>query len=178
MLGHDYQGQQCSIARTLEVIGERWTLLILRDALYGVRRFNDFRAHLDVPKAILSDRLGGLVADGVLERVPDPSRAGRYLYQLTAAGRDLWPVVHALVVWGDRYREASSRTFRHVECAAELDEHGACSRCGAFPGPGDVLAEQVRPNGRGDPVAVALRFPHRLLQPLPKDPGPPNALAG
>ena len=70
MLGKDYERQDCSIARALEVVGERWTLLIVRDALYGVRRFNDFHAHLDVPKAVLSDRLSSLVEHGILERGP------------------------------------------------------------------------------------------------------------
>ncbi|MBV8713141.1 MAG: helix-turn-helix transcriptional regulator, partial [Solirubrobacterales bacterium] len=70
MLGKDYEAQDCSLARALEVIGERWTLLILRDAFFGVRRFNDFHVHLDIPKAVLSDRLSGLVEDGILEREP------------------------------------------------------------------------------------------------------------
>ena len=85
MLGKDYERQDCSLARALETIGERWTLLIVRDSLYGVRRFNEFQAHLDVPKAVLSDRLAGLVQDGVLERRPDPDHAGRHLYELTEA---------------------------------------------------------------------------------------------
>ena len=75
MLGKDYEGQDCSIARSLEVVGERWTLLIVRDAFYGVRRFNDFQAHLDIPKAVLSDRLSGLVEEGMLERRPTPRTA-------------------------------------------------------------------------------------------------------
>src|SRR5690242_89978 len=86
MLGKDYAEQDCALARALEVVGERWTLLILRDAFYGVRRFNDFQAHLDIPKAVLSDRLNSLVADGVLDRVRDPEHRGRYLYQLTPRG--------------------------------------------------------------------------------------------
>ena len=98
MLGKEYVGQDCGIARALEVFGERWTLLIVRDALYGVRRFRDFQAHLDIPKAVLSDRLNGLVEHGILERRPDPHHAGRSLYELTEAGRDLWPVLHAMVV--------------------------------------------------------------------------------
>src|SRR2546423_15667325 len=77
MLGKDYEGQDCSLARALEVVGERWTLLIVRDAFYGVRRFSDFAAHLDIPRAVLSDRLAGLVEDGLMQRRPDPERAGR-----------------------------------------------------------------------------------------------------
>src|SRR5947209_19350601 len=77
MLGKDYQQQDCALARALEAIGERWTMLIIRDAFYGVRRFNDFQAHLDIPKAVLSDRLSGLVEDGILVRRQDPDHAGR-----------------------------------------------------------------------------------------------------
>src|SRR5512135_1668865 len=109
MLGSDYQRQDCSLARALEVVGERWTLLIIRDAFYGVRRFNDFQVHLDIPKAVLAERLRGLVADGLLERLPDPDHAGRQLYQLTSTGRDLWPAVHALMRWGSRHRAPNSR---------------------------------------------------------------------
>jgi DNA-binding HxlR family transcriptional regulator len=74
MLGRDYKRQDCSLARALEVVGERWTLLIVRDAFYGVRRFSDFQAHLDIPKAVLSERLGWLIENGVLQRRPDPGR--------------------------------------------------------------------------------------------------------
>src|SRR5579884_1795889 len=111
MLGKDYSLQDCALARALEVIGERWTLLIVRDAFYGVRRFNDFQAHLDIPKAILSDRLNGLVEHGVLERQPDPAHSGRYLYELTASGRDLWPVLYSILVWGGRHRHPMSRAY-------------------------------------------------------------------
>src|SRR5436309_4078479 len=121
MLGRDYKGQDCALARALEVIGERWTLLIVRDAFYGVRRFNDFHAHLDIPKAVLSDRLNGLAEEGILERLPDPGHAGRHLYQLTPAGQDLWPVLHALLVWGGRYRQVNPRRFKHAVCGTALD---------------------------------------------------------
>lgn len=167
MLGKDYEGQDCALARALEVVGERWTLLILRDALYGVRRFSDFRAHLDIPKAILSARLNGLVDGGVLERLPDPEHGGRHLYQLTEAGKDLWPAVHALMVWGDRYRESSCRVFQHAACGTPLDDRGTCPRCKVAPGPDGVLAVPLRQTGRDDPVARALRQPHRLLDPVP-----------
>ena len=168
MLGKDYEGQDCSIARALEVVGERWTLLIVRDALYGVRRFSDFQAHLDVPKAVLSDRLAGLVDDGILERRPDPDHRGRSLYELTEAGRDLWPVMHALFQWSEHNRAPSSRRFRHAVCGTELDDAGACPACELTPPPEDVVAEprRGRKHLRTDPVAVALRKPHRLLEPL------------
>lgn len=168
MLGKDYERQDCSLARALETIGERWTLLIVRDSLYGVRRFNEFQAHLDVPKAVLSDRLAGLVQDGVLERRPDPDHAGRHLYELTEAGRELWPVVHALLVWGDRHRYPNSRVFKHAACGTALDESGECPVCQERPAAGDIVMESRpgRGNLRDDPVAVALREPHRLLEPL------------
>jgi DNA-binding HxlR family transcriptional regulator len=168
MLGKDYEAQDCSIARALEVIGERWTLLIVRDAFYGVRRFSDFQAHLDVPKAVLSDRLAGLIEEGVLERKPDPEHAGRALYELTPAGRELWPVLHSLTIWGSRHRSSGSRVFKHAACSTPLDDAGACPRCGIAPPPEDVVTEPRRGRGRRrtDPVAIALRGPHRLLEPI------------
>lgn len=168
MLGKDYEAQDCSIARALGVVGERWTLLIVRDAFNGVRRFNDFQAHLDIPRAVLSNRLTRLVDEEVLERRPDPERAGAHIYELTAAGRDLWPALYALLVWGDRHRYRNSRTYKHATCGVALDEHGRCDKCGLTPGPEDILTEprRGRGKGRGDPVAVALRRAHRLLEPL------------
>jgi DNA-binding HxlR family transcriptional regulator len=168
MLGKDYEGQDCSLARALEVIGERWTLLVVRDAFYGVRRFSDFQAHLDIPRAVLSDRLAGLVEDGILKRRPDPEHAGRHLYELTTAGRDLWPALHALLVWGSRHREPNTRVFKHAACGTALDDAGSCATCAQTPEPGDILMEprRRRRTGRDDPVATALRAPHRLLEPL------------
>jgi DNA-binding HxlR family transcriptional regulator len=168
MLGKDYIGQDCSIARTLEVIGERWTLLIVRDAFYGVRRFSDFETHLDVPRAVLADRLRGLVEQGILVRRQDPGHAGRHLYELTAAGRDLWPVLNALLMWGGRHRLPNSRVFKHADCGTRLDSHGFCETCRTTPGPEDILMEPRSGHGRlrDDPVARALRAPRRLLQPL------------
>lgn len=168
MLGKDYEGQDCSIAGALEAIGERWTLLIVRDAFYGVQRFNDFQAHLDIPKAVLSDRLTGLAKDGILERQPDPGHAGRHLYELTAAGRDLWPVLHALLVWGDHHRHPNSRLFQHAACGTELNDSGYCPACDVTPRPKDILTKPRRGRSklRNDPVAVALRTPHRLLEPI------------
>lgn len=167
MLGKDYENQDCALARALEVVGERWTFLILRDAMYGVRRFNDFQAHLDIPKAILATRLNTLVADGVLERVPDPEHRGRHLYRLTETGRGLWPAMHALMVWGSRYREGNSRVFQHAACDTPLDDSAHCPRCGIAPDPTDILMIPVRQTLRDDPVAQALRQPHRMLDPLP-----------
>ena len=158
------------MARALEVVGERWTLLIVRDAFYGVRRFNDFQAHLDIPKAVLAERLRGLAEDGVLERHADPEHRGRHLYVLSDAGRALWPVVYSLTVWGDQHRSPNTQMFQHLDCGTELDDSGFCTACRMRPEPGDILtAPQLRSvssRRRQDPVAIALRAPHQLLEPL------------
>lgn len=165
-----YERQDCSLARALEAVGDRWTLLIVRDAFYGVRRFNDFQAHLDIPRAVLTERLADLVEGGLMERRPDPEHSGRGLYELSAAGRDLWPAVHALLTWGDRHRARNSRTFAHATCGTTLDEHGTCPVCGEHPAPADVVTRPRRQRAdrprRTDPVAHALLRPHRLLKPL------------
>jgi DNA-binding HxlR family transcriptional regulator len=168
MLGKDYEAQDCALARALGVLGERWTLLIVRDAFYGVRRFNDFQAHLDVPRGVLSERLTGLVESGVLERKQDPDRAGRHVYELTTAGRELWPVLYALLVWGDRHRYRNARAYKHAACETVLDERGRCTECALTPGPEDILTVPRRGRGRtrSDRVAVALRGPRRLLEPI------------
>lgn len=168
MLGNTYEGQDCAIARSLEVIGERWTLLVLRDALYGVRRFSDFAEHLDIPRAVLSDRLRKLAANGVLKRVQAKDEASA-IYELTAAGRDLWPVVHALAHWGQRHAGASkaSRTFVHASCGMRLDAFGRCPRCGIGPDVSDVISMPGRAaTRRTDRVAVALAGPRRMLEPI------------
>ena len=168
MLGKDYSGQDCSIAGALEAVGERWTLLIVRDAFYGVRRFNDFQVHLDIPKAVLSDRLNGLVEDGILTRVPDPKHSGRHLYELTEAGLELWPVIHALLVWGGKHRRPNSRVLRHAQCGTRLTASGYCDACDVTPRPQDILTERRRGHQplRDDPVSQVLRAPHRLLVPI------------
>ena len=100
-LPKDYADDRCSMARALEVVGERWTLLIVRDAFFGVRRFGDFAAHLEIPRAVLTSRLAALVEAGVLALVPGAH--GHDEYALTGKGRDLWPVVRSLLVWGDEH---------------------------------------------------------------------------
>src|SRR5262245_27675371 len=89
MLGRTYDNQVCSIARSLEVLGERWTLLIVRDAILGLRRFDDFQASLGVARNVLADRLGRLVDAGILDRVPYQDRPERHEYRLTPMGREL-----------------------------------------------------------------------------------------
>lgn len=171
-LGTDYAQQDCSLARALEVVGERWSLLIVRDAFYGVRRFNDFLVHLDIPRAVLTARLAALTEAGVLRKEAYQISPPRYDYVLTGAGVDLWPPLHALMRWGGRHGPKSepTRTFHHAGCGTRLDMTGGCPVCGlAQVAPADV---QTRPGGgadrplRADPVSAALRAPFRLLQPL------------
>src|ERR1700677_1449865 len=111
-LPKDYAGEGCSLARALEVVGERWTLLIVRDAFFGVRRFSDFAAHLAIPRAVLTHRLAALTEAGVLALVPGAH--GHDEYVLTGKGADLWPAVRALLAWGDDYYSAVGprRVFR------------------------------------------------------------------
>ena len=170
MLGKDYARQECLIARALEVVGERWTLLIVRDAFFGVSRYSDFLVHLDIPRAVLSDRLKGLVDQGVLIRGPDPDRPGRDSYALTPAGQDLWPVIYALKTWGERHRADGDprRLYKHLLCGGQLDGTAACPACGTVPPPAEIEVSLSRDAARrrDDPVSVALRKPHRLLSPL------------
>jgi DNA-binding HxlR family transcriptional regulator len=103
MLRNDYDGQSCSIARALEIVGERWTLLIIRDAFLGLRRFDQFQQSLGIARNVLTDRLGRLVAEGILERVRYNERPERYEYRLTTKGRDLAVTLAGLRQWGHRY---------------------------------------------------------------------------
>jgi DNA-binding HxlR family transcriptional regulator len=168
-LGKDYAAQDCSLARALEDVGERWTLLVLRDCFFGVRRFTDLQAHLDISRAVLSARLADLVAAGLLDRrEPAP---GRVEYELTEPGLALWPALFALLKWGERYHTApgTGRVFRHVGCGGELDDTGTCPHCATRPGP-DELEVSPGPAAvprRDDPVSRSLRRPHRLLTPVP-----------
>jgi DNA-binding HxlR family transcriptional regulator len=167
-LGTGYAGQACNLARALEVVGERWTMLVLRDCFYGVRRFSDLLAHLDISRAVLTDRLNTLVAAGVLDRRMD---GGQPAYALTDAGAALWPSLYGLLRWGTRFAPGATappRRFVHYLCETELDEIGRCTYCGMLPPAGDVVTvpEPVDGGGRTDPVSLALREPHRLLTPL------------
>ncbi|WP_116026242.1 winged helix-turn-helix transcriptional regulator [Thermomonospora umbrina] len=162
-LGKDYTGQDCSLARALEIVGERWTLLIVRDAFYGVRRFTDFQAHLDVPRAVLAARLQTLVEAGVLVKQGHD-------YVLTEMGRELWPGLHAFARWAERHVRAGvpTRLYLHAACGGRLDPDGTCPECGGVVPPQDV---ETRPSAdrvplRDDPVTRALGRPRRLLEPL------------
>jgi DNA-binding HxlR family transcriptional regulator len=103
MLRRDYEGQNCSIARALEVVGERWTLLIVRDVFLGLRRFDELQENLGIARNVLTDRLNRLVDEGILERARYSERPERYEYRLTDRGRELNVALTALRQWGDKY---------------------------------------------------------------------------
>lgn len=132
MLGRTYEDQVCSIARALEVVGERWSLLIVRDAMLGVRRFDDFRDSLGLARNVLADRLRRLVDAGVLERNRYHERPVRYEYQLTDMGRELSAALLALMHWGDRhlpYPAGPPRVSRHAGCGGHLRTQLICADC-------------------------------------------------
>ncbi|MGC2653027.1 MAG: helix-turn-helix domain-containing protein [Mycobacterium sp.] len=169
-LPREYTSEVCPIARSLEIVGERWTLLIVRDAFYGVRRFTDFRAHLGIPKAVLAERLGLLVEEGVLKRVA--GARGRDEYELTAKGRRLWPTIWSLINWGNEnyLAQTNRRAYRHADCGGTIASDRVCAACGQVPDVTELLVHPPRrPPDRGtgdDPVSRTLRRPHRLLEPI------------
>lgn len=162
MLGREYPEQNCSIARTLEIVGERWTLLILREAFVGTTRFDGFRERLGIARNILQSRLTLLVGEGLFERRLYQDRPPRFEYVLTPAGADLLPVMLALQAWGDRHRAPGGppTLILHRGCGGAVTPVLACEACGATGlqlgdlemrfGPG-VLPEHGRP---GQLVAV------------------------
>ena len=165
-----YADRNCSLARALEIVGERWTLLIVRDAFFGVRRFGDFVSQLKIPRAVLTNRLKSLVQEGVLIR--DDGAAGGVEYRLTAKGVALWPVVRALMNWGDAFYSPAGvkRAVRHDQDGGLLDHEGRCQDCGVVvpvpeiriePGPGFELTGTDH-----DPVSNAINTPRRLLEPI------------
>lgn len=144
----DFAAMDCSVARTLDVIGDKWSLLILRDAFYGVRRFEDFREDLGVARNVLTDRLQKLVARGVLERRLYEERPQRYEYRLTEKGRALVPLLLAMIAWGDRWENDAGIppvTLTHTTCGKETHPVVTCAECGE---------ELTRRNVRVDPIPV------------------------
>jgi DNA-binding HxlR family transcriptional regulator len=136
-------GHNCSIARTLSVLGERWTLLVIREAFLGVKRFEQMQADLGIARNTLSDRLNTLVDEGILERRAYQERPVRHEYKLTQKGRDLYPVLVSLMSWGDRYN-AKGRppvVLVHRTCGHRADPHLTCSHCGEEIDPREMYPE-------------------------------------
>jgi len=141
-LPRTYENQNCSIARSLEVVGDRWTLLVIRAAFEGVRRFDDFAEHLGVARNVLADRLNRLCAEGIMRKQRYQERPDRYEYRLTRKGVGLWPAMMMLLKWGDRYYATDGPPVLvvHRGCGGTLTDRLTCDSCGAPLGPTDVEA--------------------------------------
>lgn len=146
VLDREYKTQVCSIARALEVVGERWSLLIVRSVLLGKVRFDDLKEHLGITRSVLTTRLQLLCDEGVLEREQYSDRPPRYEYRLTAKGRELWPVLIHLMSWGDKHYAPMGPplVMEHEGCGGRPTDHLLCDLCGtpldgsntvATPGP-------------------------------------------
>ncbi len=126
-----YAQQDCSVARTLDHIGERWTVLIIRDAFYGLRRFDDFQASLGVARNILTTRLATLVDTGIMRRELYQEHPPRYEYRLTEKGRDLIPILTALLAWGDKWEteHGDPVALIHKTCGKVMHTRSVCEHC-------------------------------------------------
>ena len=157
----DIGDMTCSVARALSVVGDRWTLLILRDAFLGVRRFEDLQADLGITRHRLADRLRKLVAHGVLERVRYGEKPPRFEYRLSEKGRDLYPVVVSLTRWGDRWMAGDDGPpveLVHRDCGHTVMPQLACPHC-AMPVTARDMRARAGPalRARGLPIARSVK---------------------
>jgi DNA-binding HxlR family transcriptional regulator len=134
VLRNDYEGQLCSIARTLELIGERWSILVIREVFSGRRRFSEMQRTLGVARNVLANRLQRLVDEDILERRPYSEHPTRYEYFLTEKGLDLWPVMVALMHWGDKHMPFPGGPpvvlVHKGECGGVVNDRRVCEGCG------------------------------------------------
>jgi DNA-binding HxlR family transcriptional regulator len=130
----------CSIARSLDVMGDRWSILILRDTFRGIRRFEEIRRDLEIPRAVLADRLASLVEAGVLEKRMYMEHPPRHEYRLTDMGRELSPVLVGLMQWGDRWLGdgRAPTVLVHETCGTEVDLGFRCDTCDRDFGPTEI----------------------------------------
>lgn len=149
-----FDDMACSVAQSLEIIGEWWTPLILRDAFLGVTRFSDFQERLGIARNILSARLDNLIDHGVMKKVPYQDHPPRFDYKLTEKGRDLWLVVAALREWGDRWEapEGPPVSMVHRTCGHVTHIVPTCSECGEVLSPFDLKAVRGAGAGASSPV--------------------------
>jgi DNA-binding HxlR family transcriptional regulator len=149
------QHANCSIARCVSILGERWTIVILRQAFLGARRFEDYQRGLGIARNMLADRLRTLVESGILERLPYSERPPRFDYRLTAKGRDLYPILVAMMQWGDRHgghEDGPPVVLYHEPCGHLADPRLTCAHCGE-----PIDAREVRPEpGPGARVPEAV----------------------
>ena len=161
MLGKTYDTQVCSIARSLELVGERWSLLILRNALFaGSTRYGEFQRSLGIATNVLQDRLDGFVEAGIMERRPLPEQPDLPEYVLTGKGRDFAPALIALTQWGDKWAapDGPPILYRHATCGSPVVVDARCTACGEL----HDLAEVRAHPGRGMPADRAERILERL----------------
>jgi DNA-binding HxlR family transcriptional regulator len=140
----DWSIDNCTVARAMEILGERWTFVVLREIFNGVRRFDDMRVRTGIPRQVLANRLAMLVERGVLRREPyrEPGARQRHEYRLTAMGLDLWPVLVSILEWGDRYLadpEGSPLSTVHRGCGAEVRPVLRCAAGHEVTSPRDVV---------------------------------------
>ena len=145
-----FEDMACSVAQCLEVVGEWWSMLLIRDAFLGIRRFDELQARLGISRNVLTQRLAKLVDEGVLQKRPYQDNPVRYEYLLTDKGRDLWPILTSMRQWGDKYAapHGSPMKVTHKSCghAGRFELH--CSACGERVTHRDVQAEPVRRKAR------------------------------
>ena len=149
---------ECSIARSLEIIGEWWTLLIVRDAFFGITRFEEFHQRLGIARNILTTRLDTLVDHGVMERRPYDEARGRFDYVLTDKGRALWPVLVTMRQWGDEWVTGEKRApvlLQHTTCGETIHADLVCDHCGELLEPHDLRS--VRGPGAKDTTLLPPR---------------------
>jgi DNA-binding HxlR family transcriptional regulator len=154
-LHRGYEGQECSVAGTLALVGERWTLLVIRELMMGVHRFDDIQHDLGIARNILQDRLERLAEAELIFRRAYQAHPPRHEYRLTERGLDLWPVIVGLMQWGDRHMtwpDGPPVTLEHRECGGQLDGHLCCERCGARLGPREVWARPGAAAGADHPL--------------------------
>ena len=156
-----FSGMHCSVAQCLEVVGEWWSMLVVRDAFLGVSRFDQFQERLGISRNVLNQRLAGLVGAGILQKIPYSHHPPRHDYRLTSKGRDLWPVLTAIRQWGDRYAAPDGPPLKlvHRECGHVCGAVMTCSACGKPIGPEDVQA--VPGPGALEPLVATAQSPGR-----------------
>lgn len=150
-----FSEMHCSVAQCLEVVGEWWSLLIIRDVFLGVTRFDEMQERLGISRNVLNQRLARLVSAGVLVKVPYSEHPPRFDYRLTDKGRDLWPVITAMRQWGDRYAAPDGPPMEliHKGCAHVTEATMVCSHCGEPMGARDVRGVPGR--GAVEPLVPA-----------------------
>ena len=148
MRWNELDRENCSLARTLAVVGDRWTLLVLRDSFLGVRRFEEFQKSLKIARRVLSERLALLVVENILARVAYQAAPARYEYRLTEKGLELYPAILSLVHWGDRHyagRQGPPLIHTHLKCGHDFRSILSCSECGEAVSPREVRARRATP---------------------------------